>query len=34
MSGPEIIEFYREDKNMREYADIIKDSPIFPIITD
>lgn len=34
MKGPEIIEFYRKDKNMKDYADIIKDSPIFPLITD
>jgi len=34
MSGEEIIDHYSKDRNMKEYADIIKDSPVFPIITD
>jgi phenylalanyl-tRNA synthetase beta chain len=34
MSGDEIIEHYQKDRNMKEFADIIKDSPVFPIITD
>jgi phenylalanyl-tRNA synthetase beta chain len=34
MSGEEIIDYYSKDRNMKEYADIIKDSHVFPIITD
>ena len=34
MNGNEIAEFYTKDKNMKEYVDIIRDSPVFPLITD
>jgi phenylalanyl-tRNA synthetase beta chain len=34
MNGHEIMAFYSKDKKMKEYADIIKDSDIFPLITD
>ena len=30
----DFIGFVKKDKNMKEFTDIIKDSPIFPIITD
>lgn len=34
MNGKEIADFYTLDKNMKEYVDIIRDSPVFPLITD
>jgi len=34
MTGEEIIDLYMKDKKMKEFAEIIKDSPVFPIITD
>ena len=34
MNGNEVAEFYTKDRNMKEYVDIIRDSPVFPLITD
>ena len=34
MNGHEIIAFYAKDRNMKEFTDIIRDSEIYPVITD
>jgi phenylalanyl-tRNA synthetase beta chain len=34
MSGSEITDFYTADKNMRAFVDIIRDSEVYPLITD
>jgi phenylalanyl-tRNA synthetase beta chain len=34
MNGHEIISFYAKDRNMKEFTDIIRDSEIYPVISD
>lgn len=34
MNGPEIMEFYSNDRNMKEFVNIIVDSEVYPIFTD
>lgn len=34
MSGPEIMEFYKKDNNMKKFVSIIEDSEVYPIIRD
>lgn len=34
MNGPELMEFYANDKNIGKYLPIIKDSPVFPVMLD
>ena len=34
MNGHEIIAFYAKDRNMKEFTDIIRDSEIYPVISD
>lgn len=34
MTGDEIVDLYLKDKKMREFAEIISESPVFPIISD
>lgn len=34
MSGQELMEFYKNDKNLGKYLHIIEDSPVYPVILD
>lgn len=34
MNGKEMMEFYENDKNLGKYLNIIKDSPVYPLILD
>ncbi|KAJ2359210.1 phenylalanine--tRNA ligase subunit beta [Coemansia erecta] len=34
MNGQRVIDFYSEDKKMKKFADIIANSPVFPVVYD
>jgi phenylalanyl-tRNA synthetase beta chain len=34
LSGSQVIELYLKDRKMKEFAEIIKDSPLYPVVLD